>query len=104
MRISDWSSDVCSSDLCWPRRGSLSKPSKGNYREAPVHLVAAVGPVALCPGVRLATVERTTGLPGRDPRPVHPGKTLARPAPAPHQTGPFRSAEHRVGKGGVSTG
>src|SRR3546814_6710017 len=37
VRISDWSSDVCSSDLCWRplrrRRNNAAKPCNGNAAE-----------------------------------------------------------------------
>src|SRR3546814_4162215 len=33
MRISDWSSDVCSSDLGWPRNGRLTRMKR--HRAAP---------------------------------------------------------------------
>src|SRR3546814_4718133 len=42
MRISDWSSDVCSSDLCWRRRDSC-----GGLHECQVELVHAVAELAL---------------------------------------------------------
>src|SRR3546814_16083225 len=63
MRISDWSSDVCSSDLHpprarWPKRGDNGAPSAGWYVHAPERIVATQRrdrahalPKAFAPGV-----------------------------------------------------
>src|SRR3546814_6911388 len=45
MRISDWSSDVCSSDLCQPTKSSMAKSfhrGKASFRHLPCH-TATIG-------------------------------------------------------------
>src|SRR3546814_11183237 len=99
MRISDWSSDVCSSDLHpprarWPKRGDNGAPSAGWYVHAPERIVATQRrdrahalPKAVAPGV----VQR-----------LQPAMVRQQPVEQ-SPSRPDRSEERRVGKESVST-
>src|SRR3546814_4272987 len=78
MRISDWSSDVCSSDLPVPQR----YPQFLHLGQTDV--VAGVLPAALLQTVEQATVDRQ-----HDARRAHGAAAAAR-----HQARGFRSEEH----------
>src|SRR3546814_2196377 len=48
MRISDWSSDVCSSDLCWPFGGGQQG---GRWQVSLYHTIKLTDKVLIGPGV-----------------------------------------------------
>src|SRR3546814_12499429 len=93
MRISDWSSDVCSSDL--QNRGrqavGVGRESAEKAREIidreGVHIIAVLGQVIIGINAAEQEVERPVKIDGKD--------RFARPA---------RTEERRVGKEGGSTG
>src|SRR3546814_19547389 len=100
MRISDWSSDVCSSDLIaavtWPAEVTV----RFQLSEVRQHVVAAPSDHAKPRPVVIIGDEATLGLHPVDSRtaPHHPGLK--------HRTPPLlgqRSEERRVGKECVST-
>src|SRR3546814_19163813 len=74
MRISDWSSDVCSSDLVGPKRGYASMPpsaSRQNFSEEPPP-TGSISPMraSTAPGrasrwERLAATDRKSGVQGK---------------------------------------
>src|SRR3546814_11824416 len=102
MRISDWSSDVCSSDLLRQRAvqvGIVAKNGEGDG--AQFHL----GPPQAC---RLLYLAPDLGAAGKGeeahPRILQQG-LQGRPAHVRHrkETGRPRSDERRLGEGGIST-
>src|SRR3546814_6333817 len=88
MRISDWSSDVCSSDL-----SSAALPIFGEFM-ADALSGKEVPPFRIPPGVSLVRVNPSTG------RPAQSGEPAIWEAFRP---GTERSEERRVGKECVST-
>src|SRR3546814_13688335 len=127
MRISDWSSDVCSSDLLMGTRGTRNMSNDGvtvqlNQTVNDVIPAGAVGPVkAFRPEERMmfgATLwdcsleQFTHALGGVDPHPVAAGvgtagfKALGLSRGQEVKSYAFlaRSEERRVGKGCVGTG
>src|SRR3546814_9530556 len=89
MRISDWSSDVCSSDLGWAS-GQLGIPKDPKFH----HLQDAAGSLSLKLRYRLSSFD-THASPRTLKQPVHHWD------PTTHIPG--RSEERRVGKECVST-
>src|SRR3546814_20246940 len=78
MRISDWSSDVCSSDLSAPPAGI---PRPANSRPSPV--ARSMPPYRLCRG-RKWSASRRGGLPSAaDDAPPYGGRPSTRTAPRP---------------------
>src|SRR3546814_16345104 len=95
MRISDWSSDVCSSDLAWEKAARAPVP--------PAHALHG-------PGRRLLQCQDYWQLP-LPPAPKGPGRQIAAtmqcrsaPCPSGRSARRGRSEERRVGKGGVRMG
>src|SRR3546814_1721319 len=80
MRISDWSSDVCSSDLLWRRKGW-----SGRQRRGPPDGALATGPVGLI------HVETDFGQAGIVARPTGAGSL---PLSGVNERGAQRSEEH----------
>src|SRR3546814_15156840 len=101
MRISDWSSDVCSSDLCkaGARPAELRPPTMSQ-------LCGMVGRGGVEPPTSRLSGVRSNHLSYRPPL-SHPIRQkpfgLARPARAPLPAREDRSEERRVGKECVST-
>src|SRR3546814_11429635 len=84
MRISDWSSDVCSSDLPWQRRATWTGYTTAlRVQGAEIDEIDIFGR------------ECAVNLPGRRPMPTHLDDRDALPI--------WRSEERRVGKECVST-
>src|SRR3546814_11258103 len=98
MRISDWSSDVCSSDLAW--RAVRSRPCRrGTRRHPPARLPPRPREDRLAEGTELrrATGGADQSGSGQKPRARRsPGRWLSGAGGVP------RSAERRVGKECVS--
>src|SRR3546814_16634886 len=95
MRISDWSSDVCSSDLVYSAEGLSFQVSN----------IASPGTKARKRG-RLAIAdnhERPTGRRGKKDVDVPPGRPFVAAAPLPDPEPWERSEERRVGKECSST-
>src|SRR3546814_17987014 len=89
MRISDWSSDVCSSDLAWLRNNGGRRTSHARGTGIFAHLRHDHG-------------RRTAS--GRRCQRGEAGATVRhKPRPDPRGDPPARSAERRVGKECVST-
>src|SRR3546814_6190592 len=88
MRISDWSSDVCSSDL--------SRPGG---------TIASSSPLSSRRWAKRASRTRSSRTGGRSLRqlPVPPTKLSQDLPPARERGGSLRSEERRVGEEGVST-
>src|SRR3546814_18073182 len=98
MRISDWSSDVCSSDLQASRPDQRERTQHAALRDERDHVVR----LAKVCRTRGARGTRTVLLRGRDrmPRPGDLDKDGLR---QPRRVDVLSSEERRVGKGGVST-
>src|SRR3546814_12224539 len=94
MRISDWSSDVCSSDLIREARGSSRTDLPDRHR-----ISAGGRKVRLSPAV--PDCRAAAPSPGRGGPPRAPESQDIRPATA--RRCPKRSEERRVGKECVST-
>src|SRR3546814_7514270 len=92
MRISDWSSDVCSSDLPLPRGAALPHQPSGGRLEVGEDLRLAVAHAGLVPGLALLAA-------APDARDCNLAAGLA---PRRDERAP-RSEERRVGKECVST-
>src|SRR3546814_5034869 len=60
MRISDWSSDVCSSDLYVGRRARLAVQEPANHND----IVEALGALDHAPGLHVQTTARLDHLAG----------------------------------------
>src|SRR3546814_11145610 len=88
MRISDWSSDVCSSDLRVIGLDSLARPWLGDYAAA----LPSVGLVGTWVGTGLCLILMLAGM-AKIPRELY---EAARP-------GGCRTEERRVGKACVGT-
>src|SRR3546814_15108835 len=88
MRISDWSSDVCSSDLYVGRRARLAVQEPANHND----IVEALGALDHAPGLHVQTTARLDHLAG-----------LAQDLPLALDLLAARSEERRVGKECVST-
>src|SRR3546814_14902842 len=105
MRISDWSSDVCSSDLFQIRKASGRVARGPAFRRAIWHPPLrwpSRGPV----GQRALRGSRSQDAwPPPDKKQWRTGRTCHEHAPfAPHQLRFVRAAERRVGEKGCSTG
>src|SRR3546814_18862949 len=108
MRISDWTSDVCSSDLYRSRNGGCNAPAtrhgkKDSYGDTLLpdcHIVVAccrfISPTRL-PFAKIHLEKRHGIFSTPDPR-QQPSPTNVRYAHA------VRSEERRIGKGGVRQG
>src|SRR3546814_20809481 len=117
MRISDWSSDVCSSDLPGQlrlrrrrdgRRGGARQGRQAARRPAPVPRERAVLLVRLSDlsrgerGAHVVVLGLRLPRPGRPPR-RHARQPLRRTHADDPRPGGDRSEERRVGQEGVST-
>src|SRR3546814_18122128 len=91
MRISDWSSDVCSSDLIISSSCSRPRPRFGS-RPARVGFIVVT---VLLPCLMHAEVDEQRQQGGCHGKPLHGVAQMLRRA--------HRSEERRVGKEGVST-
>src|SRR3546814_16461857 len=88
MRISDWSSDVCSSDL---RRPLLTAASREKSASHPYALVESAGSAACRPAPPVASFRMMNAPPGTGRKKDAEGRAV------------MRSEERRVGKECVST-
>src|SRR3546814_21036061 len=110
MRISDWSSDVCSSDLLWPKR--MSRPAiVMHHRDlgvivAPLLLISIVtGTMMIFRPFAMAMIA-PFGSPAEAVKAIEPPKYKGGPlTEKPDYTAMLteRSEERRVGKECVST-
>src|SRR3546814_12381818 len=100
MRISDWSSDVCSSDLVPPNDGRAGAGGRERRRRrADAHRARGEEPrrARIAPGPASDQPAARAGRQAAIPNPEFDGRAISR-----RERG--RSEERRVGKEGVSTG
>src|SRR3546814_11888476 len=100
MRISDWSSDVCSSDLNGLPNSALAPSTSPASRSALMRVDDAISPSLIMSSTGLASIpKREPACPRTETSPL---RRLPKQQSAPVTT-PLRSAETRVGQAWVST-